>query len=803
MVDSTYHIIGSGISGLVAAYELAKKGKNVRVYEKLDLVGGIARTEVVNGVSYDCGPHLFHTNNPEIKDYWLTLIKDEVTEPDLYGANLIKGQVYEYPISFESLEKQFTKEEIKTIKKEITSTNKEDLAESKNYADFVKNLAGQFLTQLFFTKYPEKLWGIPTSQLSAKFAPRRVEIRDKQRAFHSGEGKWAAVLKGGCGALANSIESRLNSLGVYIEFNKELDLIEMSDNDSKNNTQNISALHFMDNETINLSANDVVISTIPITKMSELLKAENKLWYRNLKIPCILVDKKVELPGAYDWLYIDDPEIIFHRITLQNSFSEQGIPANHSILSLEIACSDGDHIDLTENSELLKNCIDDLQTLKIIDKKDVIDTHLIDAKNVYPAIFVGYEEELSKAKTVTDNINNLYMHGALAEYEYSDLQVLTAKSIDLIDILCKQSIGGSNTLIKNKYVRPATIVELDQQKIGENQPTYIIAEIGLNHNGDLKLAKKMIDQAHRSGASAAKLQTYKKGRISPKVRTSRYYEDLVDTQESLSKMLDNVSFTHEETKELFEYGRDIGITIFSTPFDLESLALLESIRCPAYKISSMDIVNIPLIKAVAETGKPIIISTGMSDISDIQAATDAVLSSSNSQLILLHCISSYPCPPSSANIRMIQRLANTFETIVGYSDHTTGVDISMAAIALGAKVIEKHFTIDRKMDGPDQNFSILEDELSVLTSSARRIEGALKDNGYGVLPSELATAQNLRRSLFFSADFPIGHVLTEADIEIKSPGIGLHPKFLEIALNQKLKREVKQDHPLEWEDIIL
>ena len=803
MVDSTYHVIGSGISGLVAAYELAKKGKNVRVYEKLDLVGGIARTEVINGVSYDCGPHLFHTNNPEIKDYWLTLIKDEVTEPNLFGANLIKGQVYEYPISFESLEKQFTKEEIKTIKKEIASTNKEDLAESKNYADFVKNLAGKFLTQLFFTKYPEKLWGIPTSQLSAKFAPRRVEIRDKQRAFHSGEGKWAAVLKGGCGALANAIESRLNSLGVYIEFNKELDLIEMSDNDSKNNTQNISALHFMDNETINLSANDVVISTIPITKMSELLKAENKLWYRNLKIPCILVDKKVELPGAYDWLYIDDPEIIFHRITLQNSFSEQGIPANHSILSLEIACSDGDHIDLTENSELLKKCIDDLQTLKIIDKKDVIDTHLIDAKNVYPAIFVGYEEELSKAKTVTDNINNLYIHGALAEYEYSDLQVLTAKSIDLIDILCKQSIGGSNTLIKNKYVRPSKVVELDQQKIGENQPTYIIAEIGLNHNGDLKLAKKMIDQAHRSGASAAKLQTYKKGRISPKVRTSRYYEDLVDTQESLSEMLDNVSFTHEETQELFEYGRDIGITIFSTPFDLESLALLESISCPAYKISSMDIVNIPLIKAVADTGKPIIISTGMSDISDIQAATDAVLSSSNSQLILLHCISSYPCPPSSANIKMIQRLANTFETIVGYSDHTTGVDISMAAIALGAKVIEKHFTIDRKMDGPDQNFSILEDELSLLTSSARRIEGALKDNGYGVLPSELATAQNLRRSLFFSADFPIGHILTEADIEIKSPGIGLHPKFLEIALNQKLKREVKQDHPLEWEDIIL
>ena len=802
MVDSTFHIIGSGISGLVAAYELAKKGKNVRIYEKLEIVGGIARTEVINGVSYDCGPHLFHTNNPEIKDYWLTLIKNEVTEPNLFGANLIDGKVYEYPISFESLKKQFTKNEIKIIKKEISSTNKEDLAKSKNYSDFVKNLAGDFLTKLFFTKYPEKLWGIPTHQLSAKFAPRRIEIRDKQRAFHSGEGKWAGVLKGGCGSLANEIELKLNSLGVYVEFNKELDQIQISDKNSINNTHNIASLHFLDNATIKLSENDIVISTIPVTKMSKLLNAENKLWFRNLKIPCILVDKKIDLPGSYDWLYIDDAEYIFHRITLQNSFSEEGIPQNHSILSLEIAYSDEDDIDLTENSEIIKKCVEGLQKLKIINKDDVVDTHLIDAKNVYPAIFVGYEEELSKVKNVTDNINNLYMHGALAEYEYSDLQVLTAKSIDLIDILCKKSLAGSNSLTKNKYVRPAKIVDLDKQKVGENQPTYIIAEIGLNHNGDLKLAKKMIDQAHRAGANAAKLQTYKKGRISPKVRTSRYYEDLVDTQESLSKTLDNVSFSSEETKVLFDYGKEKGITIFSTPFDIESLTLLESINCPAYKISSMDIVNIPLIKAVALTGKPIIISTGMSDISDIQSAVDAVLASSNEKLILLHCISSYPCPPSSANIKMIQKLASTFNSIVGYSDHTTGVDISIAAIALGAKVIEKHFTIDRKMDGPDQNFSILEDELSILCSSAKRIEGALIDNGYGILPSELETAQNMRRSLFFSDDLPIGHVLSESDIEIKSPGIGLHPKFLEVALKHKLKRNGKKDHPIEWEDLI-
>ena len=803
MVDSTYHIIGSGISGLVAAYELARKGKNVRVYEKLGLVGGIARTEEIDGVSYDCGPHLFHTNNSEIKDYWLTLIKDQIREPDLYGANLIDGKVYEYPISIESLEKQFSEDEIKTIKKEIAETNKEDLAESKHYADFVKNLAGKFLTELFFTKYPEKLWGIPTTELSAKFAPRRVEIRNKQRAFHSGEGKWAAVLKDGCGALAKTIESKLNTLGVYVEFFKELESIQMSEKDSKNNTKDISNLTFSDGQKINLSDGDIVISTIPITKMSEFLNFKSNLWYRNLKIPCILVNKKIDLPGSYDWLYVDDPEIIFHRITLQNSFSEDGIPASHSILSLEIACSDGDLIDQSQDSDLLEKSIEGLIELKIIGKKDVVTSHLIDAKNVYPAIFVGYEEELTKAKAVTDNITNLYMHGALAEYEYSDLQVLTAKSIDLVDLLCKKSIATSNNLLKSRHVKPAKEIEIDGSKIGKDHETFIIAEIGLNHNGDLKLAKKMIDQANRSGASAAKLQTYKKGRISPKVRTSRYYEDLVDTQVSLSEMLDNVSFSYDETKELFNYGKEKGITIFSTPFDLESLNQLESLNCPAYKVSSMDIVNLPLIKAVAKTGKPVIISTGMSDLSDIQAATDSVLSSGNSQLILLHCVSSYPCPPTSANIKMIQRLRDTFESIVGYSDHTTGIDISLAAITLGANVIEKHFTIDRKMDGPDQNFSILEDELSILTSSARRIEGALNESGYGVLPSELSTAQNLRRSIFFSTDLKSGHVITQADLEIKSPGTGLHPKFLEIALNQKLKRDVKQDHPLEWEDIIL
>ena len=802
MVEATYHIVGAGISGLVAAYELAKKGKNVRIYEKLNLVGGIARTEKNNGVSYDCGPHLFHTNNQEIKDYWLTLIEDKVSEPNLFGANLMDGKVYEYPLSHESLEDQFSEEQVKLIKNELAKTNKNKIAKSKNYSEFVRNLSGEFLSNLFFKRYPEKLWGIPTDELSAKFAPRRVEIRNRRRAFHSGDGKWAGVLNEGCGTLANAIEKRLNSLGVYVEFGNELVDLKISSVESKNNSQKIQELVFKEKDAVKLNAKDIVISTAPITKMLDIIGVDHKLWYRNLKIPCVLLSKKIKLPGNYDWLYIDDPKILFHRITIQDSFSEYGIPAGHSILSLEVACSDGDKVDLLEDEQILERCISELESLGLIDSSDIAGTHLIDAKNVYPAIFVGYEEELNRVKASTDSINNLYMHGALAEYEYSDLQVLTAKSIDLVDLLCKKSLGMNDSLIKSDIVKPHKMINIDGTSIGENESCYIIAEIGLNHNGDMELAKQMIRQAHRSGANAAKLQTYKKGRISPKVRTSRYYEDLVDTQDSLSGMLDKVSFSPEETKELFLYGKEIGITIFSTPFDHESLEILESLGCPAYKISSMDIVNLPLIKSVAEIGKPLIISTGMSDISDIQSATDTVLSSGNGQLILLHCVSSYPCPPSSANIKAIKKLNNTFETIVGYSDHTTGIDISLAAITLGAKVIEKHFTVDRKMDGPDQNFSILENELSNLVSSAKRIEASLNDIGYGVLPSELSTAQNLRRSLFYKNDLKKNHQITSEDIEIKSPGIGLHPKFIDIVIGKKILKKVEKDHPLVWDDII-
>ena len=799
-MSSQFYIIGSGISGLVLAYELAKKGNSVRIFESLNVCGGLTRSESISGVNYDCGPHLYHTNNEDIKNYWFNIMGDAIVDPDLYGANYIDNKIYEYPLSIESLHDQFDKNEVSTIMKELKNLDKKKLNQSKNYSEYVSNLAGNYLSKKFFKRYPEKLWGIPTTKLSAKFAPRRVEIRKERRPFHSGKGKWAGVLKGGCGVLAKSLEKKLNTLGIYIEYGSTLNKIKLS-NKNNGKYKSISELNFLDKKRIKISDHDQVISTMPITELAKILKIKNKLWNRSLKIFCIHLNGKVRLPDNYDWLYFDDKNLIFHRVTLQNSFSEEGLPKDTTVFSCEVAYNKNEKIDKLSPAKIKEKCIKDLLKVNLIKKKDIIGTHLIDAKAVYPGIYVGYENELSKLKGKLSFIDNLYSHGALAEYEYADTQVLTAKSIDLADSLTKNvKITDTNLKKQIKFI-PSTKLQINNTSIGYDEKCFIISEIGLNHNGNVELCKKLIDQSKRAGASAVKLQTYKKGRISANTRTARYYEDLIDTQESLSSFVDNISFSFNQTKEIFRYASEKKITIFSTPFDLESLKILEKLNCPAYKISSMDLVNYPLIEAVGRLQKPIIISTGMSDLTEISQAVEILKSINNTNFALLHCVSSYPCSPSNANLPMISKLKDTFNCIVGYSDHTTGIDVSLAAAANGAKIIEKHFTLDRKMDGPDHNFSLIEDELSSLVSSVRRIEEAKYDHGFGVMSVEVDTAQNLRRSIFYRKNVSKGTKLKLNDLEIKSPGIGLHPKEIGQIVGKTIIKSVKKDFPVSWEDI--
>ena len=793
-----YFIIGAGISGLTLGYELAKKGLAVRIFEKSAMPGGLARTEIVDGVHYDCGPHLFHSNNQKIQKYWTNLLGDKIATPNLYGANYISGKVYEYPLSRESISKQFSEIEVSTIERELSQRDLSNIGLSENYKDYVINLAGNFLADKFFTKYPEKLWGISTKELSAKFAPRRVEIREESRPFHSGQGKWAAVLNGGCGTLANVLEENLAGLGVHVEYGMELTDIATY---GSGREKVISELIF-NNGANNLDVSQgIVISTIPLTFMAKLLGFSAELWYRSLKIVSILINKEISLPGNYDWLYFDSEDVIFHRATLQNSFSKEGIPIACSIISLEIAYSNNDEIDRSIDLEIINKCLADLEKMNIVKSQDVISTHMIDAGYVYPGISMGYESELAKLGSHLDEIGNLYRHGALAEFEYSDLQVLTAKSIDLAEVLSSENYNQTN-FVKKKALYPLKTIQIKEHKIGPDFPAYIIAEAGLNHNGSISLAKELVWAAKDAGADAIKFQTYAEKRISKGVRTSMYYEDLIDTQESLSDYLDRIRLSSNDWTELFRYADDVGITIFSTPFDIESLNELQSLNAPAFKISSMDLVNLPLIHAVAKTMKPVILSTGMSTLSNIEEALGIVLEVGNPNVVILHCVSAYPCPADLANLARIRKIAEIFSVIAGYSDHTTGIDISLAAISLGASVIEKHFTLNRKYDGPDHNFSILPKELSHLVASNRRIYQAKKDMGLSLNFSEISSALNLRRGLFYARDLHPGEVVQKEDLVVRSPGIGLHPRYIEYIIGSKVNIQVYQDTPVIFNHVL-
>lgn len=795
-----FHILGAGISGLTLAYELAKGGAQVRIYEKLGLPGGLARTEILDGERIDCGPHLYHTNSTEIREYWQRLPGIKFLEPQLYGANYKSGKIYEYPLSERSMEKQFSADEYKTIIAELNAIDEEQKANASNYKEFVTALAGPTLSKLFFEKYPHKLWGIPIEELSAKFAPRRVQIRKEQIPFHAGSGKWAGVIDGGCGKMAEILEAELNTLGVFVEYRSELTNLQI-ENAADTSSQRITAIEFNGKTKIDIDADSTVIMTTPLTKVCEFMGIANKLWYRCLKIVAHVINKKIAFEDNYDWLYFDSDELLMHRLTLQDSFRDKNKPIHNSILSAEVAYSRGDQVHLMDDADIIERNIQDLLHIDLVSRDEIVSSHVIDAGEVYPGISVGYEAEVERVNKLINDISNIYMHGAPATFEYADLQVLTAKSIDLAKLLLAEENSSSFALRKRDRLVPSTEIEIGTQKIGEGHPCFIIAEIGLNHNGDLELAKAMIDAAHRAGASAVKFQTYKTGRVSKSVRAARYYEDLVDTQESLPDFLDRIIFDERQLQELFDYSKALGIVMFSTPFDIASLEQLEKLSCPAYKISSMDLVNIPLIKAVAATGKPMIVSTGMSDMTEMSAAVETVLHAGNPNLIVLHCVSSYPCPPQSANLPMIKKIRQTFDTVTGYSDHTTGIDIALASATLGASVIEKHFTLDRRMDGPDQNFSIVENELTQLVNASRRIGMAMTYQSYGIMPQELSTAQNLKRSIFYSRDIQAGETITIQDLEIKSPGVGIHPKHIDLLIGRKLEKNVMTDSPAEWDDL--
>jgi len=343
------------------------------------------------------------------------------------------------------------------------------------------------------------------------------------------------------------------------------------------------------------------------------------------------------------------------------------------------------------------------------------------------------------------------------------------------------------------------IIDIDGTLIGDGQPPYIVAETSANHNGSLERAKEIMWSAKTCGANAIKLQTYTADTITIK---SDHQDFIIKgglwDGKTLYDLYKWAETPFEWHKPLFDYARSIDLTCFSTPFDETAVDLLEDLNIPAYKIASFEAVDIPLIKYVASTKKPMIISTGMATYDEISEAVDAAKSEGCNNLILLHCISSYPAPAEQSNILTIPDLSKKFDVICGLSDHTLGTAVAVASVALGASFIEKHFTLSRKDPGPDSSFSIEPSELSDLCKSARIAWDSLGVAGYQTKVSEENNLQ-YRRSIYFINDLKKGHLINKNDIRSIRPGYGLAPKHFDALIGKKLQGDVKFGQPVSWD----
>ena len=344
-------------------------------------------------------------------------------------------------------------------------------------------------------------------------------------------------------------------------------------------------------------------------------------------------------------------------------------------------------------------------------------------------------------------------------------------------------------------------ISIAGHRIAADTPPYIIAELSANHNDKLDTAMRLIKEAKRAGADAVKLQTYTADTITLNSDTEEFqiHGGLWDGK-TLYQLYQEAHMPWEWHKPLFEYARQLGITIFSSPFDNTAVDLLEGLNVPAYKIASFEAVDLPLIKYVASTGKPMIISTGMADAEEIQEAIDAAHESGCNDLAILHCVSGYPAPPEDYNLRTIPDMIDRFGLVTGLSDHTLGNTTAIASIVMGASIIEKHFTLDRSSGGPDDSFSLEPEELAALCRDSKTAWAALGKVDYGRKSSEGGNVK-LRRSLYFVKDLKAGDIITADAVRSVRPGYGLLPKYLDQIIGIKVIAAVQRGTPVRMEQI--
>jgi len=335
------------------------------------------------------------------------------------------------------------------------------------------------------------------------------------------------------------------------------------------------------------------------------------------------------------------------------------------------------------------------------------------------------------------------------------------------------------------------VVSIGERRVGSGEPCFIIGEAGVNHNGSLELARKLIDTAVDAGCDAVKFQTFQAEKVcSPAAAKASYQQQTTEAEESQLDMVRKLELPFTAFRELHQYCIDRGILFLSTPFDDESADFLASLSMPAFKIPSGEITNVFFLEHIARKGRPLIVSTGMATLEEVAVAVEIIRATGNRQMVLLQCVSNYPADPHSMNLRAMHTLEKEFGVAAGLSDHSVGTEIAFAAVALGACVIEKHFTLNKDLPGPDHRASLEPHELAHLVKGIRHIEAALGDGIKRPVAEELNTADVARRSLVAARFIPAGAVLTVDMLDVLRPGTGLAPAMRSQLLGMHAQRDI-------------
>ena len=804
-------ILGSGPTGLITAWKLLERGLDVLIIEKNSTSGGLCRSWKHNGFILDTGPHIFHTPDGELKKFWKMNFKDLLIEGKFFCKN-VKGdklnEFYDYPFSKEALD-NFNAKTKKKIKIELLKCkNLEKRFKAKNYKEYIDSFVGPTLRKMFYEKYPKKIWGVDTNKMTPDWAPNRIKFRDKILPFYHEE--YAAVGKYGTGCVYDRIKDKIIKLGGKFKFNETVIGLK-----SKN--QKISEVKTTKNN-YKINEEQIVISTLPISITSKLLGKKNSLKFRGVCSVYLFYDQSRILPKNIHWLYFDSEKTLFNRITENKKLSKFVSPKNKSFLTAEITYSLGDSFSERKPKEIIAQVIKDISKTNLIDNKKLIDATINYEPFVYPVQFMDYKSETYSIKSFIESFDNLYSVGAGGEFNYADSQILFHKSFDLVNSLTnKFNLFSNETKILNR-VDFNKKFKLGKKFIGEREKPFIVAEAGLNHNGSLAIAKKLIDNAKKAKCDAIKFQSFlPDSRVSNKVKSEKYSEKIIGTQESIHQLFSRLSLNFDTQKKIFSYAKKRKIFIFSTPFDKESADFLEKLGVEAYKIASADLVNLPLIEHVAKKNKPIIISTGMSKISEIDDAIETVRSTGNRNLAVLHCNSSYPSTHSEINLKFMNNLKSLYRVPVGFSDHTTDLLASKSAISLGASIIERHFTLNKRMEGPDHMLSSEKNEIASLVKfkdfhnkfnlwfkkrskiEKEQITLLLGDGIKKIQPNEYLTINSQKKSLYAKKNINKGGKFTENNITIKGPAGGLLPKYIKVIINKKTKNKIHKDEPITWD----